>query len=39
VLCTVKAVGTLNLKLAINKTTNGDEWKDGREVMQIRYFI
>jgi hypothetical protein len=32
-------VRTLNLKLVINKTTNGDQWKDGRRVMKIYYLL
>jgi hypothetical protein len=34
-----KVVHTFALKLAINKTTNSDLWKDGDEVMEIQYFF
>jgi len=27
------------LKLAINKTTKGDQWKDGHEVKKVHYFF
>ena len=30
---------TFDLKLAINKTTNGDQWKDGHIVTGIQFFL
>ena len=39
VFCMVKVVRTLDLKLAIIKTTNGEQWKDGHGVMELHYFF
>jgi hypothetical protein len=39
VFCMVKVVHTFDLKLVINKTTNGDQWKDGHGVTRIQYFF
>lgn len=37
--CVVKVIRKFDLKFAINKTTNGDQWKDGHGVMEIQFFF
>jgi len=39
VFCMIIVVHMLVLKLAVIKTTNGDQWKDGHGVMEIHYFF
>lgn len=39
VFCMVKVVHTFYLKVAIKKTTNGDQWNDGHGMMEIHYFF